>query len=1569
MKKRITSLLLVLAIILSLAPVTVRGVSTGSCGENAVWHLDSDGCLTISGSGEMENFLSYNSAPWYSECESIRKLVISPGISTIGDYAFYDCTQLQEVVWNSDLISIGRSSFSYCSALETVSLPDALCRIGRSAFTNCTGLKHVLLPSALESIGRGAFAGCESLRDIHIPSGITYLEPFVFSGCTSLASVSLPERLTHILDHAFAWCAVLSEISLPGSLRDISVSAFSYSGLTEIVIPDSVTSIGSYAFHGCSQLKYAKLPSRLERLNDRVFQGCVSLERIVIPDGCTYIFDRVFSGCISLKQVYIPSTVYYIGEYAFDCDILAHVFYGGSEEQWGRLNIHSSNQYYFSRASFHYNSTVAEFELFGNIPDAAMLYNGSYYNIYLRKGYTWSEAKAYCEALGGHLATITDPGEQMFIELMNDQKDHLWIGGYRDSSYNWYWVTGEPWSYANWAEGEPNNSSNVVSNENRIAIWPDAWNDLDEENLSEQCGFICEWDVGSKSNGMNLYMDGEPVVYVGEEIYLRLSIQYADDIDAAGINWSISDENIARGEQEGALNMLGTIYDSMCLTGLTPGQVTVTAYSPDGRTAQLTLTVQDPPEGTEPPAQDSYYGTTIQKLTDNELLEFYIEKWYEAYAEYATAAGKIMEKNAKSEGQQRESVIRAQAEMMQQNDAVSNSKYLNFTYSFPEQYKEQAYYAYAEVLYDYVISNPDFDSIDLSKNTSAIKLANTILKSMANTIVTKTYGDMVYNIRIFQYGNLGLGELTCYSSRKHNPVTYRAEIVSTVTECATAIRAFRDELTKLGLNSAYNIFSAVQKDLLGVTLSDLTEAYMSGVIKRYASNFSGTPVAQILMDAGIGDLFTTLNTCHNYYIQISQIPYSTTDELEQMLFLLQGYQFSDPSISDKAAAKAMEKLEKASAALEQACIDYLNGTLPEKGPAVWWRMIWACPVSVLVYAPDGTQVGYAGEDGIWYTDSIITITESGDAKIIESHVDAPLSFLVAATDYGTLGCSIETYSSRQAPLGRLNYYGIPLEPDQYLTLDLPVDLCISEEPPAIYSGGEEILPDEYISVDQSAGVFVSCTPESDEGAYGGSVGGAGYYVRGDAVVLTAIPDEGYCFAGWYQGDSLMYTSPVYEFFATEDTNLRACFSRDDPVEEDIASGTCGENACWLLDSLGRVIIFGEGPMEEFPYSSLGSLQSPWGEYANQICSAIISNGVTTIGSAAFARCRNLTDIRLPDTITRIGGYAFVGCSKLTNVELPQNLTTICDCAFSSCEQLREVTIPASVSSIGISSFKYCDNLMNIHFEGNASDPALRIESSAFSSNNFTQITLPENLAYLGDYVFRTCDHLESIFFSGSAPEFGEYALWALELTIYYPAGDPSWDPYVNTAPSRITWIPYRCNPFTDVPEDSWYYESVLWAVRNGITNGTSETTFSPNAPCMRAQVVTFLWRSVGCPEPVSADNPFVDVKGTDFFYKAVLWAAEEGITTGTDANHFSPYAVCNRAQVVTFLHRTAGKPEAASADHPFDDVKPSDFYYDAMLWAVENGITNGMTATTFGPSANCNRAQIVTFLYRTFCAG
>ena len=171
------------------------------------------------------------------------------------------------------------------------------------------------------------------------------------------------------------------------------------------------------------------------------------------------------------------------------------------------------------------------------------------------------------------------------------------------------------------------------------------------------------------------------------------------------------------------------------------------------------------------------------------------------------------------------------------------------------------------------------------------------------------------------------------------------------------------------------------------------------------------------------------------------------------------------------------------------------------------------------------------------------------------------------------------------------------------------------------------------------------------------------------------------------------------------------------------------------------------------------------------------------------------------------------------------------------------------------------------------------------------------------------------------------------------------------------------SPFSDVSTSAYYYEAVKWAQEKGITGGIGNGLFGPNQPCTRAQIVTFLWRAAGSPEPKSMSS-FSDVSTDSYYAKAVAWAVENGITTGTGDGKFSPDTTCTRAQSVTFLFRAIGKLVDSKAE--FSDVPSDSYYANAVAWAVENGVTNGIGNNLFGPDNSCTRAQIVTFLYRTY---
>lgn len=215
----------------------------------------------------------------------------------------------------------------------------------------------------------------------------------------------------------------------------------------------------------------------------------------------------------------------------------------------------------------------------------------------------------------------------------------------------------------------------------------------------------------------------------------------------------------------------------------------------------------------------------------------------------------------------------------------------------------------------------------------------------------------------------------------------------------------------------------------------------------------------------------------------------------------------------------------------------------------------------------------------------------------------------------------------------------------------------------------------------------------------------------------------------------------------------------------------------------------------------------------------------------------------------------------------------------------------------------------------------------------------------------------------TAPE-GDSYVYGDSIIYFYVSEDAA---APNPFGSATTPITPGTPTFTDVAANAYYADSVAWAVAKGITTGTSQTTFSPSSTCTTAQILTFLWRSQGAPEPTSKTNPFSDVKTSDYFYKAALWAKENNILpiTGSNSSAFNGNTPCTRGMAVLYIWRAAGF-HAAKNPSNFTDVAATTLYAPAVDWTVEQGITSGTSTTTFSPDTTCTRAQIVTFLYRAF---
>ena len=423
----------------------------------------------------------------------------------------------------------------------------------------------------------------------------------------------------------------------------------------------------------------------------------------------------------------------------------------------------------------------------------------------------------------------------------------------------------------------------------------------------------------------------------------------------------------------------------------------------------------------------------------------------------------------------------------------------------------------------------------------------------------------------------------------------------------------------------------------------------------------------------------------------------------------------------------------------------------------------------------------------------------------------------------------------------------------------------------------------------------------------------------------------------------------------------------------------------------------------------------------------LQEGMTAISGYTFENCSSLKSINIPDSVTGIGIGAFRGCTNLKSVVLPGGVSYIYAMAFGNCVNLKAVCFrgdaPEFISDLVFQIYEgnagpedgvNIPGLTLYYIE--SKEGWTTPEWNGYPTATWDGVNVPHTHKYQSvvtaptctekGYTTYTCAICEDSYVADEVAALGHDLVtdagiavtctesgltegkhcsrcdYKIERQAIAALGHVWDEGKVTTAPTTEkegvrTFTCTRCETtmtepidklqgtvsFKDVDEKAYYAAAVEWAVAKNITKGTAADTFAPNDTCTRGQIVTFLWRAAGEPTPSGTETPFTDVKQSDYWYNAVLWAVEQGITTGTSATTFSPNEGCTRGQVATFLWRYENKPTSAAVN-PFEDVKKGAYYYDAVLWAVEADVTKGTSATTFAPNDTCTRGQIVTFLYR-----
>lgn len=293
-------------------------VASGYCGgegdgKNLTWTLDSEGMLTISGTGKMKNF---SRSPWKDR--ELTTVKVKLGVTSIGNSAFSCCNSLTSVIIPNTVTSIGAWAFRSCSSLTSITIPNSVTRIRVYAFSDCSSLISITIPDGVTSIEDSTFSGCSGLVSISIPNSVTTIGEWAFNKCSSLTNITIPSSVTSIGIYAFTECSSLSSITIPDSVTSIGSNAFALcSALTSITIPNSVTKIGVGVFGNCSSLTSVAIPNSVTSISQSMFYDCYSLTNVTIPNSVTSIGRMAFQGCSSLANITIPNSVTSIEGQAF----------------------------------------------------------------------------------------------------------------------------------------------------------------------------------------------------------------------------------------------------------------------------------------------------------------------------------------------------------------------------------------------------------------------------------------------------------------------------------------------------------------------------------------------------------------------------------------------------------------------------------------------------------------------------------------------------------------------------------------------------------------------------------------------------------------------------------------------------------------------------------------------------------------------------------------------------------------------------------------------------------------------------------------------------------------------------------------------------------------------------------------------------------------------------------------------------------------------------------------------------------------------------------------------------
>ena len=1529
-------------------PTDSKIVHFGSCGKDASWMFTEDGTLWIVGDGEMTNFLGRMDQPWYDFSDSIINCKIIGEIVNIGDF-----------------------SFVYCEHLEEISIPNSVKHIGNKAFSHCTELKNIVLPETIETIGLDAFSSCSSLPSITLPNSLKSIGAGAFSSCSSLLSITLPNNLKSIGAGAFSNSVLLTEMTLPAAISDI---------------PDEL-------FSGCTALASVYFKSdKITNIGDRAFKN-TALETFVVPETTVSIGCEAFASCSGLLTISISGNVTEISSDAFkNNDNLHSIYFNGSVSEWNVFGISLPN-----------TDVICS--------DGLIEQSGKWSGTN-GDGITW-------KLLSNGTLIIRGSGEMVSDDIMrvNDPS----VGGY-------YEVYCGPWCYLSEhitsvvIEGDISKISecafyncdkieeititaNVKTIESSAFYGCSALKNIKLPNSLTAIGDGAFQDCSSlksivlpeklKELEYNTFRDCTSLEYV----YISAGIENIGnafktccnlkniDVDSANESFSSVDGILFSKDMTVLVNYPSAKTDDSFTVPETV--TTILGWAFVHANNLKTITFPDGIDRIESGAfcgcekleaayflgdSPSYFGTLAFCTDDNKIpspfmIYFYDYKgfdenfegiravfWstptYYGYPSTELKADDPKEEMAYPVENGNIYFVRSTGTVTRVDDTVTTA-------------------IIPETIDGYAVKHVEWGLFSGHKNIKYVSLPDTI-ESLDYNVLTNS---SVENVKLPEK-LLEICEGTFYRCNNLKTITIPGSVTTIGDKAFYKCESLQDitipdSVTTIGDEAFYGCksLSSVEFgsgiEVIGESAFEHCGSLNSIAITSNLKEVGDFAFAYCGEDLGkysteivfYCDAPTGIDSPWVFY-EVNGFVYRTCNS--------QGWEDLAQGVSvfhEEYYETSIDATCEHEGGLRHTCkccgYSYMTDRIPAKNHVIVDDLGVPASCSSTGYN-SGTHCEVCGT--VLSGHEIIPVLEHTFKDVIVE----PTCISRGYTQYICESCGYTITDTYVDVVDHSWNQGVVYEEataEHEGTMLYICDICGSSKTESIPK-----LVHEHKYVESVTAP--TCT-------------GKGFTTHtcscSDSYVDSYVDALGHDFGEWTET-----TAPS----CTDKGEETRCCSRCDACEiretEELSHHYGEPSFTWAEDSSCEA---------SFTCSRCGDVQNVSCKVSYETADATCTVAGTTVYTAEVS----FEGKTYTDTKTVVGKPAphEYGEPVFTwngfNCEAEFVCTKCGDKQVLECTVTSTVTKAASCTEVGVKL-----HTASVELEGRtySAEKSEMLEMKAHTPNN--AVTENETAA--------TCTSEGSYDEVIYCSECGEELLRVHKATVALghdlvhhedkaaTCTEAGWDAYATC--SRCDYTTYKeipalshnykngvctvCgakdsalveNPFVDVSESSVYYDAILWAYYHEpqqITGGYTATEFRPGNPCTRGQVVTFLWRAAGCPEPTGDTSMFKDAASIASPYqKAVAWAVEKGITTGYNDGTFRPNDSVTRAQFVTFLWRYEGKPATSGSIAGFRDAASiSGPYQQAVAWAVEKGITTGYNDGTFRPNATCTRWAVVLFMYR-----